>query len=385
MTEISPTTTASRIRSIDFLRGAVMILMAIDHVRVYSGLPAGGIEPGIFFTRWVTHFCAPAFAFLAGTSAFLYGVRINNKAKLAQYLVTRGLMLVVLELTVLRFFWTFQLDFSSFVLAGVIWMLGWCMILLAAFSWMKLPVVGAIGITIIIFQGVAANVPYLLPEAIRPSFGKLWEFIYPSGFETFANVSVLYAIIPWIGVMAAGYGFGAILLMEKKQSRKVCLITGSSMVAIFIILGIVRAIQTPSTDGLPFLLQVLNQQKYPASVLFLLMTLGPVIALIPSAEKTKGWLSQAISTIGSVAFFYYLLHIPLIHVSALLVQWIRDGVIHPDWFAFSPYVFIEEANRWNLPLLYLVFVIDTIILYFLSDQYARYKSAHREKRWLKYL
>src|SRR5215510_6105275 len=127
-----PSTTLSRgrIRSVDVLRGAIVVLMAIDHVRVYSGLPAGGPEPGIFFTRWITHFCAPAFVFLSGTSAYLYGKKITA-GELTRHLLTRGALLVVLELTMIRFFWTFNLDYAKFTLAGVIWMLGWCMILLA--------------------------------------------------------------------------------------------------------------------------------------------------------------------------------------------------------------------------------------------------------------
>src|ERR1700748_3476201 len=127
------TLSQGRIRSVDLLRGAVMVLMAIDHVRVYSGIPSGSADPGIFFTRWVTHFCVPAFVFFAGTSAFLYGGKLNDSGKLARYLVTRGILLILLELIFIRFCWTFNLNFAQFTLAGVIWMLGWCMIILAVF------------------------------------------------------------------------------------------------------------------------------------------------------------------------------------------------------------------------------------------------------------
>src|SRR3981081_4067292 len=127
----APVASTSRVASIDLVRGIVMVLMAIDHVRVYSGLPAGGPTPAIFFTRWVTHFCAPAFVFLAGTGAFLHGRKIGDPRALARYLSTRGLLLGALELTVIRFAWTFNVGYSNFVLAGVIWMLGWCMVLLA--------------------------------------------------------------------------------------------------------------------------------------------------------------------------------------------------------------------------------------------------------------
>src|SRR5215213_8719659 len=141
-----------RLQSIDFIRGVVMILMAIDHVRVYSGIPAGGPSPGVFFTRWVTHFCAPAFVFLAGTSAFFNGRKLGDMGRLSRFLITRGALLVVLELTAIKFFWTFGLDYKSFTLAGVIWMLGWCMIILGALVQLSPKAVGWIGVAIVLAQ-----------------------------------------------------------------------------------------------------------------------------------------------------------------------------------------------------------------------------------------
>src|SRR5881628_254131 len=139
----------SRVASIDLIRGAVMVLMAIDHVRVYSGLPAGGPTPGIFFTRWITHFVAPAFVFLAGTSAFLHGEKLGTKGALSRFLLTRGAWLVLLELTVIRLAWTFNVDYAHYMLAGVIWMLGWCMILMAALVHLPLRANAAIGVAIV--------------------------------------------------------------------------------------------------------------------------------------------------------------------------------------------------------------------------------------------
>src|SRR5213594_1278182 len=138
--------TTARVASIDLIRGVVMVLMAIDHVRVYSGLPAGGPTAGIFFTRWVTHFVAPAFIFLAGTSAFFYG---RKHTDLSRFLFIRGVWLVLLELTVLRVAWTFNFDFANYMLAGVIWVIGWCMILLAALVWLPVSVVGGLGLLIV--------------------------------------------------------------------------------------------------------------------------------------------------------------------------------------------------------------------------------------------
>jgi uncharacterized membrane protein len=376
----------TRLQSVDLLRGAVMVLMAIDHVRVYSGLPAGGPSPGIFFTRWITHFCAPAFVFFAGTSAFLYGVKINDKGRLARYLVTRGLMLVLLELTLIRFSWTFNFDYASFTLAGVIWMLGWCMVLLSAFIRLRPAIAGFTGIAIIAFQQAFQLLPKALPQDLREPFGRFWEFIYSSGLEGPPGITILYVLVPWIGVMAAGYGFGAILTMEPAKRRKICWWTGLSSVLLFLIIGSIILLQQSSPqDAPPFIFRLLNQQKYPPSQLYLLMTLGPVIALIPFAERAKGWLAKVFILFGRVPFFYYLLHIPVIHISALIANFIRKEITGYEWYATAPYTRMPEEYRWELWLLYLLFVTDVMILYFICRWYAGYKSSHPEKKWLKYL
>lgn len=356
-----------RIQSLDLLRGLIMVLMAIDHVRVYAGVPAGGPEPAIFFTRWITHFCAPGFAFFAGTAAFLYGIKIGSRAELARYLFTRGLMLVVLEITLIRLFWTFNLNLSEFVLAGVIWMLGWCMVLLAAFVRFEARTIGIIGVCIIFFQQLFAKVPAILPASLQP----WWEFIYTSGADGPSWVAILYVIVPWIGVMMAGYGFGKILQLEETQRKRICYIIGFSSIAVFVIVGIIVTSRTES--DLPFLLQLLNQKKYPASQLYLLMTLGPLIALVPFSEKAKGAVANFFRTIGKVPLFYYLAHIPLIHISALIVNYFLYGAVHHEWYSYAPFANVPPEFQWSLALLYLVFAIDVAILYFLSKWYTPYK------------
>jgi uncharacterized membrane protein len=375
----------TRIRSIDILRGAVIVLMAIDHVRVYSGLPAGGPEPGIFLTRWVTHFCAPAFAFLAGTAAFLYGKKLGDSMTLARYLVSRGVLLVLLEFTLIRFGWTFNFNYSNFVLAGVIWMLGWCMILLALLVRLKPITVGIIGLAIIFLQQLFAFVPRAFPESLKGPLGSFWEFIYSSGSEPWPWINILYVLVPWIGVMAAGYGFGLIVTMETEKRKKLCLQIGMSAIAIFLVIGSLIIVMNPNSDAPPFVYRLLNQQKYPASQLFLMMTLGPIIALVPWAEKAKGWLADLLTIFGKVPFFYYLLHIPLIHISALMVNFIRTGVTHQEWYNTAPYAWMPEEARWNLPMLYLVFVIDVIILYAACRWYVKYKFEHPENKLLKFI
>ena len=388
--------TRARIASIDIVRGAVMVLMAIDHVRVYSGVPAGGPTAGVFFTRWVTHFCAPAFVFLAGTSAFLYGQSLRSGGAtaaseratyaLARYLVTRGLLLVLLELTVIRASWTFGLDYSQFLLAGVIWMLGWCMILLAGLVWLPTRAIGIIGLVVIVFQGLFEPLGQALPVAVH----QVWEFIYPIGAEvrigqTGPSVAVLYSLVPWVGVMAAGYAFGAIMGREPAERRRLCLRIGLSATGLFVVaagLGVLVAPAPP--DAPPALFRFLNQQKYPASPLFLLMTLGPTIALLPLAEGARGWLADVLGTFGRVPMFYYLLHIPLIHAMALLVWFIRDGSANGSRFATAPFVSIPAGERWSLPLLYLVFVAVVAILYVPCGWFARVKAS-RSSRGLRYL
>jgi uncharacterized membrane protein len=387
----SPSST--RIAAIDLIRGAVMVLMAIDHVRVYSGLPAGGAEPGMFFTRWVTHFCAPAFVFLAGTSAFLYG---RTHRDLSRFLLTRGAWLVLLELTVIRVAWTFNLDFGS-LLAGVIWVIGWCMILMAGLVRLPVATVGAIGLVVI----AAHNV---IPIPGGDGVSALWKILYvgfyagPIQFgEGGPSLVVLYSIVPWIGVMAAGYAFGSILTMEPARRNRVCLAVGLGATALFLLLrgfnlyGDPRpwsaAAQDPNgPPPMPALLSFLNTTKYPASLSFLLMTLGPTIALIPLVDRARGALSRWITVFGRVPFFYYVLHIPLIHALALVVSKIRLGAVSPWLFTNHPMGNppAPEGYTWSLGLLYVVWAVAIVLLYFPCRWFADLK-ARRKYRWLSYL
>src|SRR3954471_9088385 len=199
----APAPTSRRILSIDVAGGVAMILMAIDHVRVYAGVPPGGPRPAVFFTRWITNFVAPAFAFLAGTSAYLLGQRMGDRRALSRYLLTRGLILVVLELTVIRLAWTFNFDFGHYLLAGVIWMLGWCMVLMAALVWLPTPVIGAFGVAMIVLHNLMDLVQIKEDWLAQQSLGWLWQILYFGGpiqlGQNGPTLAVLYSIIPWIG------------------------------------------------------------------------------------------------------------------------------------------------------------------------------------------
>ena len=381
-TVFTPARTESRIDSLDLIRGVVLILMAIDHVRVYSGIPAGGPTPGIFFTRWVTHFCAPAFAFLAGTGAYLLSRKLQDTRALARFLATRGLLLVALELTVLHVAWTFTFDFTH-LLAGVIWMLGWSMVLMAALVQLPAAVVGGIGLLLIFGQNLITPLAQSMPSWTQ----WFWQFLYLGGEVKVGavSISILYVLVPWIGVMAAGYGFGTIVVRASEQRHRLYLQIGLGATALYAIIAAIFVATHPAPNGgPPALLRALNQNKYPASQLFLMMTLGPTIALLPLAERARGWVARAVTTVGRVPMFYYLLHIPLIHATALVVWLIRDGKVNATRFDSAPFVSIPPTDRWSLGLLYLVFAIVIAILYVPCRWYAARKS-QRAAWWMRYI
>jgi uncharacterized membrane protein len=243
-----------RYHSVDLLRGAIMVIMAIDHVRVYSGIPANSTDPAIFFTRWITHFCVSGFVFFAGASAFLFGEKLNDKRALSGFLITRGIFLVVLELTLLRFCWTFNLNFGQFMLAGVIWMLGWCMVLLAGAIWLPFRSIWIIGLLIIAGEQVFG----LAPASVH-----WWNFFYPIDYDGIKWISILYVLLPWIGVMMAGYGFGRILQMEAARRRKICLTIGLSAIAVFVIIGTLLIV-TGDPKPRPFHLSFAGPAEIPA-------------------------------------------------------------------------------------------------------------------------
>lgn len=377
-----PDGTASRIASVDLIRGAVMVLMAIDHVRVFSGLPAGGPTPGIFFTRWITHFCAPAFIFLAGTSAFLYGRR---HADLSRYLLVRGLWLILLELTLVRVAWTFNLDFSHYLLAGVIWVIGWSMVLMAGLVRLPLAVVAGLGIAIIALHN--ALMPKLVPMLPGP-LGKILYTAFADG--PIGPLMVLYSIVPWVGVMAAGYGFGKILTLEPARRDRICTALGLGGIVLFLLLRGFNLYGDPrpwSADGgMPAAISFINTTKYPASLNFLLMTLGPTIALIPLLERARGALANWLAVFGRVPFFFYLLHIPLIHALALLVSLLRQGSVNPWLFANHPMGNPPppEGYTWSLGLLYLVWAVALVLLYLACRRFAELKT-RRTEAWLRYV
>lgn len=372
-----------RVQSIDLVRGVVMILMAIDHVRVYAGVPAGGPSPDVFFTRWITHFVAPAFVFLAGTSAYLHGRKLENRAALSKFLAVRGAILILLELTVIRIAWTFNFDFGSYLLAGVIWVIGCCMILMAAAVHLPMRAIGAIGVAIIGLHNLLDFVPR--PE--EPN--ALLKILYYHGAIDIAGAPllILYVIVPWIGVMMSGYAFGVLTELPSERRRAVVLRLGIALTALFVVLRALDVYGDPRPwRDEPGFLRFLATTKYPASLSFLLMTLGPTLILLALSENWRGKFAEVLKTFGRVPMFYYLLHIPLIHLAACAVSLIREGHVNAWLFGNHPMdpPPVPAGYQWSLGLLYLVFALCVALLYFPCRWYARIRAGRRSG-WLSYI
>ena len=289
----------------------------------------------------------------------------------------------------IRVCWTFNFDFAHYLLAGVIWVIGWCMILMAALVRFRPKTLGIIGVAIIALHN--ALMPPLVSHV--PALGELWKMLYVGFFNGPVGgtpLIVLYSIIPWIGVMAAGYAFATVLTMEPARRNRICLRLGLGAIALFLVLRGFNLYGDPqpwsATGPRPGLLSFLNTTKYPASLSFQLMTLGPTIALIPLLDRARGRVARWLTVFGRVPFFYYVLHIPLIHALALVVSKIRTGTVDPWLFTNHPMANPPAPNgyTWSLGLLYLVWAIAVVLLSFPCRWYADLK-ARRNNWWLKYL
>jgi len=379
-----------RIESIDVVRGVIMIFMALDHTRDFFGVP--GVSPTdpatttipLFFTRWITHFCAPVFFLLTGTGAYL-SLRKKSKGELSRFLFTRGLWLIFLELTVTRCLgWQFNFDYHVTLLL-VLWALGWAMIVLSALVYLPASMVATFGAVMIATHNLLDSVQ---------SSNPLWSILHSPNFivnNPGRIIFVTYALIPWIGVTAAGYGLGQIYRWPSERRKAFLLPLGIGLVVAFFILRGVNIYGDPSRwntqrSAAFTVLSFLNTTKYPPSLLYLLMTLGPAMLFLWAVDAgTPGWLRPAL-TIGKVPMFYYLLHIPLIHLIAVGVCYARYGQAH--WMFESPGLGefpITPPPGWgySLPIVYLVWACVVLTLYPLCLWFAGLKQ-RRSDAWLSY-
>jgi uncharacterized membrane protein len=377
---------SARVASLDIVRGIAMILMAIDHVRVYSGVPAGGPTFGVFFTRWITNFVAPAFVFLAGTSAYLYRRRCANRLSLSKFLAIRGAWLIFLELTFLRVAWTFNVDFKHYLLAGVIWMIGWSMIALAGAVYLPRVAIATIGLALIALHNITNLFRPQLAHAFGPD-GPSWllRILYFGGAVEIGNsgppLLILYVLVPWVGLMFAGYAFGRITERPPEARRRIYLWLGVVLTGLFVLLRLIGIYGDPRPWDRHTLFSFLNATKYPASLEYLCMTIGPMFVVWAFAEGWTGRLAKVIGMFGRVPMFYYLLHIPLIHLAACVVSLVREGHVDPWLFTNHPLDPgpVPAGYMWSLPLLYLVYAVCLVVLYFACRWYADLKAKKRSR------
>jgi uncharacterized membrane protein len=379
-----------RLDSIDLLRGLVMVLMALDHTRDFFA--AGGLnprdvdDPALFLTRWVTHFCAPVFVFLAGTSAFLFGAQGRSRAEVSRFLLTRGLWLVLLELTIVRFAWTFSL-FPDVVILQVIWALGIGMIMLSGLIHLPGWAIGAFGIGMI----AAHNLLDGIDPAQLGQLGWLWHVLHQPALlhpTQTVVVFVLYPLIPWIGVMAAGYALGPVMLLEPRSRCRWLVGLGLGLTAGFVLLRAANMYGDPvpwahHADIRATLLSFLNTEKYPPSLLYLAMTLGPALIALAAFEFAKGKPAQVLVTFGRVPLFYYVAHLLLLHAAAVVFA----AAVHGDagWLLGGlPLEAKATDYGLDLPGVYVVWAIVVAALYLPCRWFAALK-ARRSDRWLSYL
>jgi uncharacterized membrane protein len=371
-----------RVASIDVLRGLVMIVMALDHVRDYFSnarfepTDLSKTWPALFFTRWITHFCAPTFIFLAGTGAYLYGVsRGGDKRQLSRFLWTRGLWLIFVELTLVRFGWTFNWNYHTTSVFQVIWAIGASMIVLAALCRLPDGVIASFGIVLIVGHNAL--------DSIKPeSFGHLswiWTILHVPGLlhpSAAIPLFVMYPLIPWIGVMACGYVFGRLYRMPAERRRPRLLALGAALTLAFVVLRAANLYGDPEMwshqkSATFTFLSFLNCEKYPPSLLFLLMTLGPAILFLAAAESVRLPLSGPISVYGRVPFFYYVLHLPLAHFLGGLALFAKYGpVVRTYSFANPP----PPDFGFRLAEVYAAWILVVLILYFPCRWYSRLKA-----------
>jgi uncharacterized membrane protein len=393
--------------SVDLLRGIIMVIMALDHVRDYMSwrtIPPEILEShnsfALFFTRWITHFCAPVFFFLAGTGAFLMLGR-RSRAEVSRFLWTRGLWLVFLECTVIWFAWTFMPIPNPNMI--VIMALGVCMIILAALIHIPLRFLAPLSLLVIAAHNLTDG---LQASSLSVPMRQVWIILHDPGFlkpPPNPFFLVFYTLMPWFAVMSAGYCFGAIVKSPREIRVRYTAWIGAAATFLFVVIrGIDRygngmnpnMIATghwhAMSSPLMTLAAFLNVTKYPPSLDYLLMTLGPALlalSLFDRLDWGRGWIGSKFVVFGRVPMFYYICHLFTVHLVALALAlayhepaqqlgWKGGGI-----FLGNP----QPGFGFNLPMIYFAWALSIVILYFPCAWYARYKFEHKDNKWLSYL
>jgi uncharacterized membrane protein len=400
-----------RLTSVDALRGLVMVLMALDHTRDFlQDMSIDPLNPAtttvpLFLSRWITHFCAPVFVFLAGASAYLTGAlgKTRTTRDLSRFLMARGGFLMILELTAVRLGLFFNWSLDGMFLQ-VIWAIGLSLVVLGFLIGIGAPsrMIAALGVAIVLGHNLL-DLGISPPERgamVRPSPGRLWFtfLLRPGPLPLAEGVTWFeaYPLLPWFGVMALGYGFGEVLTLERRSRVRLTAVLGIATTVAFVLLRALASYGNP----VPFQVQgtviksvmaFLNCQKYPPSLLYVLMTLGPgllVLAGLDFAEEVTATHRQRASyprrflvTLGRVPLFYYLLQWPAIRILTTAVRALSGQEIHWSWTPFRDL----SGQGYSLPVVYLAWILVVGLLYVPCHWYAGLKRRKRDWTWLSYL
>lgn len=387
-----------RVVSVDILRGAVMIIMALGHVRHLLHLPALVEEPTdlvtttpvLFFTRWVSHYCASTFVFLAGISIFLTGQNKSIRDHSA-FIMKRGLWLVFVELFIITFGLTFNPLFKMFILQ-VIWATGWSMVALGLLMRTSPKVILAVGL--VLFFGHNLLDYTSLPQ--QGAAGLLWKFLFTTRGDLLPlgsshNIYLVYAILPWTGIMLLGYSLGPVFKkdFDAARRRRILNITGISLLVLFVLLRIINQYGDPAPwglqkNGLFTFMSFVNVTKYPVSLQYGCLTIGPVLLILSAIDNLRGKFAGSLAMFGRVAFFYYVLHFFLIHLIITILFFATGHTWQEAMAADSPFLFRPYNFGFSLGAVYMLWIVVVALLYKPCKWFVHYKQTHRQW-WLRYL
>ncbi len=383
-----------RVSSVDLLRGAVMIIMALDHTRDFFHYDAQLNNPlnmnsttgVLFFTRWITHFCAPVFVFLSGTSAFLQSAR-KSKKELSIFLITRGLWLILMELTIVNFVLTF--DIHTFALE-TIWSIGISMVILGLVIWLPFEVILVLGLVIVLGH----NSLDFYERKQTGQFSVPYNLLHRLGFHPLGGnfrLLILYPFLSWSGLMMLGYCLGKILRNENRSYRKKFLVvTGLSTIILFIVLRFINVYGDPSqwskqSTGFRTFLSFINSSKYPPSLFFMAMTIGPSLLFLAWWDNIQNAFTKFVSVYGRVPFFYFVVHLFVLHFITMIFYFYRGHTFVETMNDPVITKFVKGGEGFSLTIVYVIWLAVVIGLYPLCKWYDRYKIDHKEKKWLSYL
>lgn len=395
--------TLKRIQSIDMLRGIVMVLMALDHVRDYFHIAAwtddplnlATTTPTLFFTRYITHFCPPIFVFLSGTSVYLQSIR-KTKTELSVFLIKRGLWLIFAEFAIVNFAWTFNPNYPLQIFQ-VIWAIGISMLILGLLIKLPFNYIFGVGLLIVLGHNLLD-----FPEAATGFKASFWWDLIHHGHAVFypinANHSIFifYPFLPWTGLMLLGYCIGKFYTPSVSSTQRAFVFNrlGIALLLFFILLRATNVYGDPTpwhyqTSSFYTFFSFLNVQKYPPSLLYMSITIGVALIALVALEKIENRFSRAMVVFGRTAFFYYILHLFLIHILAFINYFIHGHSV-AEIYNFSsqysiPFLGVVSSDGYGLKMVYLIWIIVILTLYPICKWYDTYKTTNRKHWWLSYL